>query len=37
LTVRSVFAIEPDIAVDVEPGKTFTWTNRFECYTLPPK
>jgi hypothetical protein len=34
-SIRSVFAIEPYMAVDVEPGKAFTWTNRFEYYTLP--
>jgi hypothetical protein len=30
-----VFAIEPYMAVDVEPGDEFTWNNRFEFYTLP--
>jgi hypothetical protein len=34
-SIRSVFAIEPYMAVNVEPGQEFTWTNRFEYYTLP--
>jgi hypothetical protein len=34
-SIRSVFAIEPYMAVDVEPGDEFTWSNRFEFYTLP--
>ncbi len=34
-SIRSVFAIEPYIAVNIEPGESFTWTNRFEYYTLP--
>lgn len=34
-SIRSVFAIEPYMAVDVEPGSEFTWKNRFEYYTLP--
>ena len=32
-----VFAIEPYMAVDIEPGEAFTWTNRFEYYSLPRK
>jgi hypothetical protein len=34
-SIRSVFAIEPYMAVNIEPGEEFTWTNRFEYYTLP--
>jgi hypothetical protein len=34
-SIRTVFAIEPYMAVDIEPGEEFTWTNRFEYYTLP--
>lgn len=36
-SIRSVFAIEPYIAVDIEPGQEFTWKNMFEYYTLPRK
>jgi hypothetical protein len=34
-SIRSVFAIEPYMAVDVEPGKEFSWKNQFEYYQLP--
>jgi hypothetical protein len=34
-SIRSVFAIEPYMAVNIEPREEFTWTNRFEYYTLP--
>ena len=34
-SIRSVFAIEPYMAVNIEPREAFTWTNRFEYYTLP--
>jgi len=36
-SIRSVFAIEPYMAVDVEPGKEFNWKNQFEYYSLPRK
>jgi hypothetical protein len=36
-SIRSVFAIEPYMAVNIEPRQEFTWTNRFEYYTLPRK
>jgi hypothetical protein len=36
-SIRSVFAIEPYIAVDIEPGQEFTWKNMFEYYTPPRK
>lgn len=34
-SIRSVFAIEPYMAVNIEPREELTWTNRFEFYTLP--
>ena len=34
-SIRTVFAIEPYMAVDIEPGAESTWRNRFEYYTLP--
>ena len=34
-SIPSVFAIEPYMAVNIEPGAEFTWTNSFEYYTLP--
>jgi hypothetical protein len=34
-SIRSVFAIEPYMAVNIAPGAEFTWTNRFEYYSLP--
>ncbi len=34
-SIRTVLAIEPYIAVDVQPGSEFTWKNMFEYYTLP--
>jgi hypothetical protein len=34
-SIRSVFAIEPYMAVNIAPGEAFTATNRFEYYTLP--
>jgi hypothetical protein len=30
-----VLAIEPYIAVDVQPGNEFTWQNTITYYTLP--
>jgi hypothetical protein len=33
--VRTVIAVEPYIAVNVEPGAEFTWKNMYEYYTLP--
>jgi hypothetical protein len=33
--VRTVIAVEPYIAVDVQPGSEFTWKNMYEYYTLP--
>jgi hypothetical protein len=34
-SIRTVLAIEPYIAIDIEPGAEFTWKNMFEYYTLP--
>jgi len=34
-SIRSVFAIEPYVAVDIEPGEEFNLSNRFEYYSLP--
>ncbi len=34
-SIRTVFAIEPYIAIDIEPGAEFTWKNMYEYYTLP--
>jgi hypothetical protein len=34
-SIRTVLAIEPYIAVDVQPGNEFTWQNTITYYTLP--
>ena len=34
-SIRTVLAIEPYIAIDIPPGKEFTWKNTFAYYTLP--
>ena len=34
-SIRTVLAIEPYIAIDIQPGTEFTWKNTFEYYTLP--
>jgi hypothetical protein len=34
-TVRTVLAVEPYVAINIEPGAEFTWKNQFEYYTLP--
>jgi hypothetical protein len=34
-SIRTVLAVEPYIAIDVQPGAEFSWTNRFQYYTLP--
>jgi hypothetical protein len=33
--VRTVIAVEPYIAIEVQPGAEFTWKNMYEYYTLP--
>jgi hypothetical protein len=35
-SIRTVLAVEPYIAVDVEPGAELTWKDTLEYYTLPP-
>jgi hypothetical protein len=34
-SIRTVLAIEPYIAINIQPGAEFTWKNMFEYYTLP--
>jgi hypothetical protein len=34
-SVRTVLAVEPYIAIDIQPGAEFTWKDMFEYYTLP--
>jgi hypothetical protein len=34
-SIRTVLAVEPYIAIDIQPGNEFTWTNRVEYYTMP--
>lgn len=34
-SIRSVIAMEPFIAISVEPGAEFTWTSTYEYYRLP--
>ena len=34
-SIRTVLAMEPFVAVSVEPGQTFTWKSSYEYYTLP--
>jgi hypothetical protein len=34
-SIRTVIAMEPFVAIDVEPGKEFTWTSSYEYYLLP--
>ena len=34
-SIRNVLAIEPYIAIEIQPGAEFTWKNMFEYYTLP--
>jgi hypothetical protein len=36
-SVRTVLAVEPYIAIDVEPGKEFTWTDTLDYYTTAPE
>ena len=35
-SIKNVLAVEPYIAVNVEPGAEFTWKNTVEYYTLAP-
>jgi hypothetical protein len=34
-SIRTVNAVEPYIAMSIEPGKEFTWNLNYEYYTLP--
>jgi hypothetical protein len=34
-SIRSVIAMEPFIAISIEPGEEFSWTSTYEYYTLP--
>jgi len=34
-SIRTVLAIEPYIAIDIQPGSEFTWKNMIEYYTMP--
>jgi hypothetical protein len=34
-SIRTVLAVEPYIAVNVEPGAEFTWKNTLDYYTIP--
>jgi hypothetical protein len=33
-SIRTVLAIEPYVAIDIQPGGEFTWKNMFEYYTM---
>lgn len=33
-SIRSVLAMEPFVAIDVDPGQTFTWTSTYDYYAL---
>lgn len=35
-SIRTVLAVEPYIAVDIQPGEEFTWRDTIEYYTIPP-
>ncbi len=34
-SIRTVIAVEPYVAINVQPGAEFTWKDMFEYYTLP--
>lgn len=34
-SIKTVLAVEPYIAIDVQPGAEFTWKDMYEYYTLP--
>ena len=36
-SIRTVIAMEPYVAIDIEPGKEFGWTTQYEYYLLPGK
>ncbi len=35
-SIRSVLAVEPFIAMSIEPGSEFTWEVTYQYYTLAP-
>ena len=35
-SIRTVLSIEPYIAVDIEPGDEFIWSDTIEYYTFIP-
>jgi hypothetical protein len=36
-SIRSVVSVEPFIAIALDPGEVFTWTNTYTYYTLPAR
>ncbi len=34
-SIRTVMAMEPFVAIDIEPGREFSWTTQYEYYLLP--
>jgi len=34
-SIRTVIAMEPFVAVSIEPGNEFTWKSTYSYYTLP--
>lgn len=34
-SIRAVVAMEPFVAISIEPGQEFTWKSTYEYYTLP--
>jgi hypothetical protein len=34
-SIRTVLAVEPYVAIDVQPGAEFTWTNTYDYFTTP--
>jgi hypothetical protein len=34
-SIRTVLAVEPYIAIDIQPGGEFAWKNMLEYYTIP--
>jgi len=35
-SIRSVVAMEPFVAIAIEPGAEFSWKSTYSYYTLPP-
>jgi hypothetical protein len=36
-SIRTVLAVEPYIAISIDPGRDFTWNLTYDYYTLPEK